>query len=147
MSHFERTEGGPDNLGNNPEFIPLENLAVDGNDRPDEALMRKEEEFSEDATPLIDLDEEPSNWEADVEAGKYDNGYINNAEEVTINEEDTIKISPIHMQNRHNIVAIGDMDHKERHAKFEHVPPPNFDNSKPKQKEIERDSIRFDEAV
>lgn len=143
MSHFERTEGAEDNFGNNPEFIPLEELAVDHGIRPDEFLMAKESfEESDFKRPLevVDFDDELSNWEDDVENGKYD----------TLNEnasEKSVPINPVLEKNRQNIVAIEDMKGMEQKEKFWDVPARKIDNSKPKKGDIARDSIRFDDAI
>lgn len=145
MSHFEHTEGFKDNLGQNPEFIPTEDLAIDNAQTPDQILMEKEE--NEDFVPVgaseisdEDFDDEPSNWEMDVESGKYDE-YIT---EVT---PKSIPINPIHQETRRSVSQIEEMKGREQLEKYWDVPSQKVDNAKPKRPQDNKDSIRFDEAV
>lgn len=146
MSHFERTEGFKDNLGQNPEFIHLEELAVDTAPTPDQILMGKEEreDFGIDEakeTPDEDYDSEPSNWEVDVDSGKYDE-YRN---ETT---PQPVTINPIHQETRRSFSQIKEMKGRERFEKYWAADKPSeAKNSKPQRPQDERDSIRFDEAV
>lgn len=151
MSHFERTEGAEDNLGKNPAFNPTENFAQEGQLTPEEILMEIEDAKERGDLPeeiesvslnmKDDFDDEPSNWEDDVNAGKYDEipHPVDNVE---------VKISPVHEQSRRTIVEAEElMTSKERADKFWFVKKRNQDNSKPKRPQDNADSIRFDEAV
>jgi hypothetical protein len=105
MSHFEQTEGAEDNLGNNPKFNPLENFADEKQLTPEEILMEIEDakergELDEEVelrnSSIKDpFDTEPSNWEADVEAGKYDE--ISHPV-----DKKEVEIHPVHEQSRRN---------------------------------------------
>lgn len=142
MRHFEDMPEEKDNLGNNPEFVPLDELAKDTNLRPDEILMQKEEEevVSRNVFDIDDIDNEPSNWEDDVENGKYD-------ELQTQKRAKEIEINPVRSETRRNLSGIEDEKKKDRGERFYDYPDRNINNSKPKRPEDARDSIRFDEAV
>jgi hypothetical protein len=145
MRHFEDVPEEKDNLGNNPEFIALEDLAEDTNLRPDEILMLKEEEEKNTPENIVDIDDvnnEPSNWEGDVEDGKYDEF---NIQEKPIRED--IETNPISLRERQNIVGIEEMKGRERLEKYWDASAQDDNNSKPKRDQDNRDSIRFDDAV
>lgn len=144
MSHFERTEGAEDNLGNNPiSFIPIEEMEDPSTESPDEILAKKEEDdeyVKQNVIDLDDIDNESSNWESDVKAGKYDEFPIETS-------HTTFEIKPIHTINRNNVSQIEEMKGREQLEKYWDVPNQKVDNSKPKRPQNNHDSIRFDEAV
>ena len=137
-----------DNLGNNPDgFVSLENISDEGDLAPDQILIKleklkkkraQEEGSSKDV--LIDNKNETSNWEADVEARKYDN-YKKPIETKVFNSK------PVHTSSRNNIVEIGDMKRGEKMDKYWDASRVIPDNAKRKDEEIHHDSIRFDDAV
>ncbi len=149
MSHFERTEGAEDNLGNNPvSFVPIEDMKDSSAESPDEILadvqLTKKGEDNEfikqNVIDLDDIDNEPSNWESDVEEGRYDQFPLET-------KHTTSEIKPVHTVSRNNVSQIEEMKGREQLEKYWDVPSRKVDNSKPKRPQDDHNSIRFDEAV
>jgi len=136
-------ESDEDNLGNNPEYVSLDELAVDQGLTPDQIVMKLEENKKETEgikQNKVLIDYEPSNWEVDVERGKYD-------EYKTPVDGEAIDIAPVLTSSRKNIVQIQEMKGKEQMEKYWDVSNRKVDNSKRKEKDILKESVRFDEAV
>ncbi len=151
------------NLGNDQTtFRQIEDFAGDGlaNLSPDEIMMMREDEEEErlknaknepiaeinaesDYKSKFDIQDEPSNWEADVEeGGKYYDGIPKIGED---NLEDSLGVhhdEDVLPKTKADILGITAKDRQayedRRMMGVSHVPKPE----KPS-----RDSIRFDEAV